>query len=50
MNKEQFSIEVTQTVSTLSGVKGFLVKKLWPIIKDLVIDLLIDELQKRKQA
>ena len=40
--------KLDKKVSELKGAKGFIVKKIWPVVKVFIIDMVIDLLLKEK--
>lgn len=52
MRKEEkvmLGLDLELKVDEIKGVKGFLIRKIWPLIKNAVIDLLVDFLEKQKK-
>lgn len=51
MRKEEVEVSLDEQVNTLTGVRAFIVHKVWPFVKDIFIDLFIELLEgDHKQA
>ena len=48
MERQIIQSDIESKISAIGGIKGILIKKVWPFIKEIVIDLLIDLLTKEK--
>lgn len=43
-------LDLEMKLAEAKGIKGFLIRKVWPYIKNELIDLLIDFLEKKRDA
>ncbi len=50
MRKYEAGILLDDKVKEVKGVKGFLLRKVWPIIRELLLEILLDALSKKGKS